>query len=375
MFRELFTGRADVYAVRWANDRTGKAGWGPAVRGGWSKARDPDREYLPVTDEVIEAHLAGRIHAGLYPLLPGDTCRLLACDFDGPGWALDALAFYDAARAMEFPVALERSRSGNGGHVWTFFADPVPAAAARWIGVHLLREAMTVRAELDLASYDRLFPAQDFMPRGSFGNLIALPLQGACRKRGTALFLDREALEPFPDQWVVRKPVRVYVESMARWPRGERTVMFLLDRGRLDRIEAQNLVTITEALIDRARRRVATASAALDLGDLEGAYAAAYDTYRIAAESLLVCQGLRATGGEGSHMTVEDAVSAQFADDITAFAKPTFERMRRTRHTAQYFDPAAAPITADDARWAIEKATAAIEEAQSLFSTPPDPFD
>ena len=165
LFRELFAGRSDVYAIRWQNAGTGKAGWSPAVRGGWSKARDRDREYLPFTDEVVEAHFAGRVHAGLYPLLPGDTCRLLVCDFDGPGWVLDALAYHDAARAMELPVALERSRSGDGGHVWMFFAEVVPAASARRIGVHLLREAMTVRAELDLVSYDRLFPAQDFMPR------------------------------------------------------------------------------------------------------------------------------------------------------------------------------------------------------------------
>jgi Uncharacterized protein conserved in bacteria len=93
VFRSLFAGRDDVYALRWENQRTGKGGWGPAVRGGWANARRPDREYLPFTDEVTEGHLAGQIHAGLYPLLPGDTCRLLACDFDGPGWVLDALAF------------------------------------------------------------------------------------------------------------------------------------------------------------------------------------------------------------------------------------------------------------------------------------------
>lgn len=85
LFRELFAGRTDVYARRWENDRTGKAGWSPSVRGGWSNSRQPHREYLPFTDEVVEAHLAGRIHPGLYPLLLGDTCRLLACDFDGPG--------------------------------------------------------------------------------------------------------------------------------------------------------------------------------------------------------------------------------------------------------------------------------------------------
>ncbi|MEW6475240.1 MAG: DEAD/DEAH box helicase family protein [Actinomycetota bacterium] len=201
LFRSLFAGREDVYALRWENNRTGKAGWGPAVRGGWVNARRPDREYLPFTDEVAEAHLAGEVHAGLYPLLRGDACRLLACDFDGAGWVLDALAYLDAARAAGIPAALERSRSGDGAHVWVFFTGPVPAAAARRIGVHLLREAMDVRAELDLASYDRLFPTQDFMPKGSFGNLIALPLQGACRKRGMTVFLDPTTLEPYEDQW------------------------------------------------------------------------------------------------------------------------------------------------------------------------------
>jgi hypothetical protein len=201
LFRSFFSGREDVYALRWENSRTGKGGWGPAVRGGWANARRPDREYLPFTDEIAEAHLAGEVHAGLYPLLPGDTCRLLACDFDGAGWVLDALAYLDAARATGIPAALERSRSGDGAHVWMFFAGPVPAASARRIGVHLLREAMTARAELDLTSYDRLFPTQDFMPKGSFGNLIALPLQGECRRRGTTVFLDPTTLEPYEDQW------------------------------------------------------------------------------------------------------------------------------------------------------------------------------
>jgi len=209
LFRSLFAGRDDVYALRWENERTGKAGWSPAVRGGWANARRPDRELLPLTDGVIEGHLAGEVHAGLYPLLRGDACRLLACDFDGPGWVLDALAYLDAARAEGIPAAMERSRSGDGGHVWVLFTGAVPAVSARRIGVHLLREAMTVRAELDLASYDRLFPAQDFVPKGSFGNLIALPLQGACRKAGTTLFLDPATLEPHEDQWA-------FLSSLAR---------------------------------------------------------------------------------------------------------------------------------------------------------------
>lgn len=201
LMTSLFVGRDDVYALRWENDRTHKSGWGPAVRGGWANARSPDREYLPLTNEVLADHLAGKIHIGVYPLCKGDRCQLLACDFDGDGWLLDALAYLDAARANGIPAGLERSRSGDGAHVWVFFAGPVPATVARRIGVHLIREAMTVRGDLDMSSYDRLFPTQDFMPKGSFGNLIALPLHGVCRKRGATVFLDPSTMEPFDDQW------------------------------------------------------------------------------------------------------------------------------------------------------------------------------
>jgi hypothetical protein len=201
LFRNLFAGRDDVYAIRWENQKSGKSGWGPAVEGGWANTRSPNRAYLPYDDEVVQAHLGGHLHAGLYPLEQTDSCRLLVCDFDGSQWVLDSLAYLDAAHATGVPAFLERSRSGDGGHVWVFFGGRIPAASARRIGFHLLREAMTMRAELDLLSYDRLFPAQDFMPKGTFGNLIALPLNGACRKKGTTVFLDPSSLEPFEDQW------------------------------------------------------------------------------------------------------------------------------------------------------------------------------
>ena len=201
LFRSRFAGREDVHALRWESARTGKKGWSPAVVGGWANAKKPGRAYLPLDESVVESHLAGESHLGLYPLRRGDECRLLACDFDGTGWVLDALAYLDAAAAIGVPVALERSRSGEGAHTWTFFSGPIPAATARRLGVHILRQAMEVRAELDLASYDRLFPTQDFVPKGSFGNLIALPLQGACRRQGNTVFLDPASLEPYEDQW------------------------------------------------------------------------------------------------------------------------------------------------------------------------------
>lgn len=132
-FRHLFAGREDVHALRWENDRTGRAGWMPAVEGGFRRGQT-NRTYMPLTDEAITAHLAGSIHAGLYPLMDGDTCRLLACDFDGSLALLDALAYTKAARSFDVPTALEVSRSGVGVHVWTFFTDVVAATTARRVG-------------------------------------------------------------------------------------------------------------------------------------------------------------------------------------------------------------------------------------------------
>ena len=201
-FGALFGARRDVYAVRWENTRSGKAGWMPAVAGGWRKgARPEDQRYLPLTAEVLTAHLTGDHHIGLYPLLPGDRTCWLAADFDGQAAMLDALAYLKAARAIEAPVALEISRSGVGAHVWVFFTEPVPAALARQLGTGLVREAIAMRGRMDLGSYDRLFPSQDTLPVGGIGNLIAAPLHGKCRRDGTTVFLDLATLEPHEDQW------------------------------------------------------------------------------------------------------------------------------------------------------------------------------
>jgi hypothetical protein len=208
LVRSLFGSRSDVYAVRWDNPSTGKSGWSPAARGGWAKRRSA-RDLLPLTDEVLLAHLNGAATVGIYPLLPGDSCTLLACDFDRGTWALDALAYLDACHANGVPAVLERSRSGRGAHVWVFFDGPVPASQARAMGAALLRQAMTRRAELDLSSYDRFFPSQDFLPKAGFGNLIALPLQGECVERDSTVFLDPTTMRPWPDQWA-------FLSSVAR---------------------------------------------------------------------------------------------------------------------------------------------------------------
>ncbi len=199
LVRRLFHGRDDVYALRWESLRTGKSGYAPATAEGWS--RHGPKTYLSLDDEAIERHLRGRDSIGVYPLLQDDSCWFLACDLDGATWRLDALALLEACAEYAVPAGMERSRSGAGGHLWVFFAAPVAATAARRLGALLLREAMTRRGELDLASYDRLFPSQDFLPARGFGNLIALPLQGRCRAAGTSVFLDPATLEPLPDQW------------------------------------------------------------------------------------------------------------------------------------------------------------------------------
>ncbi len=197
LFRRLFAARTDVFALRWENASKGKAGWMPARNGG------RDGPLRTLTDDVLRAHLEGRDHVGVYPLRPGDVCTLLACDFDDSSWALDARAFHDAAVSVGLQPLLERSRSGQGAHVWLLFAQPILAVNARRLGAGLLRRAMDERVELDLASYDRLFPSQDNLPQQGFGNLIALPLHGECRRRGTTLFLDPTSLEPWEDQWAV----------------------------------------------------------------------------------------------------------------------------------------------------------------------------
>ena len=150
-------------------DRVGRAGCPPCGAAGVSGVPAEQREYLPLTEEVVTAHLSGEVDLGLYPLLDGDLCRWLAADFDGEAAMLDALAYLKAARAAGAPVALEVSRSGTGAHAWLFFTAPVSAALARQVGTGLLREALALRGRMDLTSYDRLFPSQDVLQAGRPG--------------------------------------------------------------------------------------------------------------------------------------------------------------------------------------------------------------
>ena len=200
LYRSLFRGRDDVYPRLFESCKTGKPGYSPACSNEWVRevcdkprlrCQDcPNRRFLPVTDEVIRQHLSGQDPSGrdfvmgLYPMLLDETCFFLAMDFDQGSWQEDVAAVLESCRQLALPAALERSRSGNGGHLWLFFEEAIPAVLARKLGAHLLTETLERRPEIGLASYDRFFPNQDTLPKGGFGNLIALPLQKHPRERG-----------------------------------------------------------------------------------------------------------------------------------------------------------------------------------------------
>jgi len=217
LFRQLFRGREDVFARLWVNPKKQTKGYAPAcanewVRGVCEKPRVkcgecPNQAFLKFDEQAILGHLQGRHVVGVYPLLPDESCRFLAVDFDGEAWQEDVSAFTAACEAVAVPPAVERSRSGNGAHCWFFFAAPIPAATARKLGSFLITETMARRHQLSMASYDRLFPNQDTMPRGGFGNLIALPLQHEAGQKGNTLFVDQE-WKPHSDQWSYLASVR-----------------------------------------------------------------------------------------------------------------------------------------------------------------------
>ena len=217
LFRRLFRGRTDVYPTRWESKTTGKSGYAPACANEWRagvcekpriKCSDcPNRSFIPLSDAVIYGHLAGEHTVGVYPLLEDDSCYFLAVDFDEAEWRDDARAFVQSCEALGVPSALEISRSGQGAHAWVFFAGRVAARDARRLGTAIISHTCARTRQLQLKSYDRLFPNQDTMPKGGFGNLIALPLQKGPRESGCSVFVDAE-LRPYPDQWAFLAAIR-----------------------------------------------------------------------------------------------------------------------------------------------------------------------
>ena len=219
LFRSLFKGREDVFARRWYSKASGKGGYQPVCQNEWNRqlcdkrkfrcAECPNRQFAPLTDNDFYRHLEGkdadgRDVIGLYVLNEDNTCNLLCTDFDDKncehGYQEDVVACVDVCKSWGIPCSIERSRSGNGAHVWIIFETPVLAVKARRLGNAILTEAMNRDGRISFKSYDRFFPNQDILPEGGLGNLVALPLQGNARKNGNSVFVN-EYFEPFPHQW------------------------------------------------------------------------------------------------------------------------------------------------------------------------------
>ena len=219
IFHSLFKGREDVFARRWFSKTTGKSGYQPVCINEWRRgvcdkkkfkcADCPNRHFAPLTYQDLYRHLEGKDEnccdvVGLYAIMPDNNCAFLCTDFDDKsckyGYKDDVLAFVGVCKEWNIPYAIERSRSGNGAHVWIFFEEPIPAFKARRLGNAILTEAMRHNGRMSFNSYDRFFPNQDRMPEGGFGNLVALPLQGQARKRRNSVFVDDDFLA-YKDQW------------------------------------------------------------------------------------------------------------------------------------------------------------------------------
>lgn len=217
LFLKLFRCREDVFPKRWENPKSGKQGYSPVCANEWVKpicqkpkircAECNHQKFSALNEEAVASHLKTPLTIGTYAIRADDSCVFLACDFDEAAWKEDVLAYTQAARELGIEVAIERSRSGNGAHAWIFFSEPIPARIARSLGTLILAKCAELNIRLSLDSYDRFFPSQDYLPKGGFGNLIALPLQRVARERGNSCFLDENFI-PFDDQWAFLSQLR-----------------------------------------------------------------------------------------------------------------------------------------------------------------------
>lgn len=231
LFQSLFKGREDVFARRWFSKTTGKSGYQPVCINEWKQgicdkkkyrcAICPNRNFAPLTTQDMYRHLEGKDEyccdvVGLYAIMQDNNCAFLCADFDDKnckyGYKEDVLAFVGVCREWLIPYAIERSRSGNGAHVWIFFEAPLPASKARRLGNAILTEAMTRNGQMSFNSYDRFFPNQDYLPEGGFGNLVALPLQGQARRKQNSVFVDNDFLV-YKDQWAFLYNLKKIQES------------------------------------------------------------------------------------------------------------------------------------------------------------------
>jgi superfamily II DNA or RNA helicase len=222
LFMSLFKGRDDVYAKKWESKKLSKSGFSPVCLNQWkagvcgkpkiSCSKCDNKLYAAPDEQAIEDHLRGNIIAGVYPMLPDETCHFLAIDFDAADWQNDIAIAREVCVEFNIPVPVERSQSGNGGHMWFFFENQIPAVLARKFGTALLTFSMNRRHEIPFKSYDRLFPSQDTLPNDGIGNLIALPFQKNAREKNNSEFVD-ENFVSHEDQWAFLSSIQKISEE------------------------------------------------------------------------------------------------------------------------------------------------------------------
>lgn len=203
IFMSLFNGRADVFAQRWESNDGLKSGYFPVFK-------DVNKtEYKPLTEYYIEEHLKGNRTIGIYPLLKKNTSFFVVADFDGKNWKDSIIKVLNKCDEYKIPSFVEKSRSGNGAHIWWFFEDSYPAFRGRKVFLRIIKEAGIIDMFDREESFDRLFPSQDYLSGKGFGNLIALPLQGKSRQKGNSVFVDSlKAFEQYPDQWELLQSIQ-----------------------------------------------------------------------------------------------------------------------------------------------------------------------
>jgi len=201
LFRSLFIAREDVYPTYWISKDGAKKGYSPATftfRG---------KDYIPISDNIIQKHLEGKIRLGTYAVVNQTMAKFLVIDLDKASFIEDARAINQISNELNITPLIELSKSGNGIHIWFFFETLVSASSARKLGDILVTKAMDIANSIDMSSYDRMFPNQDFVALDALGNLVALPLQYTSRAENKTVFIDIDTMQPYPDQWNILKTV------------------------------------------------------------------------------------------------------------------------------------------------------------------------